>query len=128
MRFELTKTLIDNILFSMEDQNSEFLLYTAEAMVVCTENDEFYDAEAAEADDGRYISLPDWGPAEGFLLMERFAAGLHNPAAREELSAALDGYIQNGDLVLLKGSRGSALEQLTGILAGNAAERAGGDA
>ena len=36
-----------------------------------------------------------------------------------ELSRALDNYVKSGDLVLLKGSRGCALEQLTGILAGD---------
>jgi UDP-N-acetylmuramoyl-tripeptide--D-alanyl-D-alanine ligase len=34
-----------------------------------------------------------------------------------ELAAALKAYIRPGDLVLLKGSRGNALEQLTGVLA-----------
>jgi UDP-N-acetylmuramoyl-tripeptide--D-alanyl-D-alanine ligase len=40
----------------------------------------------------------------------------------ESLSRALDAYVQNGDLVLLKGSRGCALEQLSGMLTGKAAE------
>ena len=35
-----------------------------------------------------------------------------------ELSSALDCFVQTGDLVLLKGSRGCALERLTGMLAG----------
>jgi UDP-N-acetylmuramyl pentapeptide synthase len=34
----------------------------------------------------------------------------------DELSAALDQYVQNNDLVLLKGSRGCALERLSGML------------
>jgi len=34
----------------------------------------------------------------------------------DELSAALDSYVQTGDLVLLKGSRGCALERLTEML------------
>jgi len=34
----------------------------------------------------------------------------------EKLSAALDSYVQTGDLVLLKGSRGCALERLTEML------------
>jgi len=38
----------------------------------------------------------------------------------EELSAALDNCIKNGDLVLLKGSRGCALEALTEIFTGKA--------
>ncbi|MCL2320434.1 MAG: UDP-N-acetylmuramoyl-tripeptide--D-alanyl-D-alanine ligase [Treponema sp.] len=37
-----------------------------------------------------------------------------------DLSRALDAYIKNGDLVLLKGSRGCALETLTGMLTGGA--------
>ena len=36
----------------------------------------------------------------------------------DELSAVLDDYVQTGDLVLLKGSRGCALERLTGMLTG----------
>jgi UDP-N-acetylmuramoyl-tripeptide--D-alanyl-D-alanine ligase len=35
-----------------------------------------------------------------------------------ELSSALDSYVQTGDLVLLKGSRGCALERLSGMLTG----------
>lgn len=35
-----------------------------------------------------------------------------------ELSRALDSYVQTTDLVLLKGSRGRALERLTGMLTG----------
>jgi GNAT superfamily N-acetyltransferase len=90
MQFELTGALIDDIVFSMENQNSEFLLDTREGMVVCPENDDFYDEEEAEKDEGRYINLPDWDPSEGFRLMEHFTAGLRSPAAREELSAALN--------------------------------------
>ena len=46
----------------------------------------------------------------------------------EELSRALDAYVQNGDLVLLKGSRGCNLEQLSGMLAGAAADPVSGEA
>jgi GNAT superfamily N-acetyltransferase len=86
MQFELTKALIDEILFFMEDQDGDFRLDTQEGMVLSTDDEEFDD----EADDDRYISLPDWGPSDGFRLMERFTAGLHNALIREELSAALD--------------------------------------
>jgi UDP-N-acetylmuramoyl-tripeptide--D-alanyl-D-alanine ligase len=46
----------------------------------------------------------------------------------KDLEEALDRYIRSGDLVLLKGSRGCALEQLTGVLTGEsaAAIRGGG--
>ena len=36
----------------------------------------------------------------------------------EKLSDAIDGFVQSGDLVLLKGSRGCALERLTDMLLG----------
>ena len=39
---------------------------------------------------------------------------------KDELSHALDKYVKEGDLVLLKGSRGCALESLTEILLGAA--------
>ena len=88
MRFELSGELIDELLFYMEDQNGEFFLDTSRGIVV---NDGETIAEQDEDDSNdRYITLPDWGPSEGFRLMERFIAGLHNPAARKELAAALD--------------------------------------
>jgi ribosomal protein S18 acetylase RimI-like enzyme len=85
MQFELTEALIDEILFFMEDQNSDFLLDTQEGVVLNTDDEEF-----EEDDDDRYISLPDWGPSDGFRLMEHFTTGLRNALVREELSAALD--------------------------------------
>jgi len=88
MQFELNQALIDEILFFMEDQDGEFLLDAQEGMVI-SRDDEGFDNEAFENGD-RYIGLPDWEPSDGFRLMERFTAGLHNALAREELSAALD--------------------------------------
>jgi len=85
MHFELSQALIDEILFFMEDQEGKFRLDTQEGMVINTD-DEKFDKE----DDDCYVSLPDWGPSNGFRLMERFTAGLHNALVREELSAALN--------------------------------------
>ena len=93
MHFELTEALIDDILFSMEDQEGEFLLDTVEGVVVggmdgLDEFEEEYEADD-NGSDSRYISLPEWDSASGFRLMERFAAGLRNPLVRNELSSAL---------------------------------------
>jgi UDP-N-acetylmuramyl pentapeptide synthase len=38
----------------------------------------------------------------------------------EALAGELQGHIRSGDLVLLKGSRGCALERLSGVLVGEA--------
>jgi ribosomal protein S18 acetylase RimI-like enzyme len=94
MQFELTEALLDDILFSMEDQECEFMLDTVEG-VVCggPEGLDFLNDED-EADDesagSRYISLPEWASSDGFRLMERFAASFKNPLVRQELSSALN--------------------------------------
>jgi ribosomal protein S18 acetylase RimI-like enzyme len=85
MSFELTEALINDILFSMEDQKGTFLLDSREGVVVDGAGDL---EKPLEAD--RYIRLPKWGPVEGFRLMERFTAALRNPLVREELVAALN--------------------------------------
>jgi len=89
MQFELNQTLIDEIIFFMEDQSGEFLLDTQEGIVIKMDDEEF-DQDDFDADNGRYVSLPDWGPSDGFRLMEHFTAGLHNALVRGELSSALD--------------------------------------
>jgi ribosomal protein S18 acetylase RimI-like enzyme len=90
MQFELTEALIDDILFSMEDQDGEYWFDTVEGIVSGGPDGlDAYDVEAEE-DGGRYISLPEWDSASGFRLMERFAARFRNPLIREELSSALD--------------------------------------
>ena len=87
MQFELSQALIDEILFFMEDQDGEFLLDAQEGMVISADDEGL---GKDDENDDRYIGLPDWGPSDGFRLMEHFTAGLHNALAREELSAALN--------------------------------------
>jgi ribosomal protein S18 acetylase RimI-like enzyme len=91
MQFELTEALIDDILFSMENQDMEFYLDTKEGVVVSPNDDEFLGQEEEESDSREnWIDLPHWESSDGFRLMEKFAAGLRNPLVREELSSALD--------------------------------------
>jgi len=93
MQFELTEALIDDILFAMEDQMGEFILDTVEGVVAGGVDDPDFSEEDLDEDDGeggeRYIDLPEWDSADGFRLMERFAAGFRNPIVRDELSSAL---------------------------------------
>jgi len=94
MQFELTEALIDEILFSMEDQEGEFYIDTKEGVVGGGyDNDAILDDQDEEEDgweSGRFISLPEWDSASGFRLMERFTTGLKNPLVREELNSALN--------------------------------------
>jgi ribosomal protein S18 acetylase RimI-like enzyme len=88
MQFKLTDVLIDEILFSMEDQNGLFFIDTQQGVVVSGDN---LESEAPGADDeNRYIDLPDWDSSEGYRLMEHFTAGFRNPVLRRQLAAALD--------------------------------------
>ncbi|MDR3303576.1 MAG: GNAT family N-acetyltransferase [Treponema sp.] len=80
--FELTETLVDDILFSMEDQEGDFSMDTQKVVIVRS-------AELKD-DHSRYITIPEWNSSDGFRLMERFNAGIRNPLPREELSAALN--------------------------------------
>jgi ribosomal protein S18 acetylase RimI-like enzyme len=88
MRFELDNTLIDDILFYMENQDGDFLLDTQKPCVIDINNND-YD-EDTDYNDDRFISIPDWGPGDGYRLMEKFAANLKNPLIRKELSDALN--------------------------------------
>ncbi|MDR0722525.1 MAG: GNAT family N-acetyltransferase [Treponema sp.] len=89
MCFELTEALIHDILFSMEDQEGNFLLDTQQGVVVRidSEGDEAMGARAAPTG---YQVLPAWNPADGYQLMKKFTAGFKNPLIRTELTAALD--------------------------------------
>ena len=97
MRFELDDILIEQIIFSMENQDGDFLLDTREGIVIdlnweTRDEDEDEDEENDDDDDdsGRYISLPDWTSNDGYRLMEKFTTGLKNPVLRQELTAALN--------------------------------------
>jgi GNAT superfamily N-acetyltransferase len=105
MKFALTDALLDDIIFSMESQFGERYLDTKKGCVVNAENepepDEFdadetgtgYDDDKCtkiEKDSERFIDLPSWDSADGFALMEHFAAGLRNTVAQKKLTAALN--------------------------------------
>ncbi|MDR2110769.1 MAG: GNAT family N-acetyltransferase, partial [Spirochaetaceae bacterium] len=87
MRFELTEALLNKIQDSLEDQKGEFLEDTQEGLVVGGEEDNFGDPDGGGE---RFIPLPEWGSAQGYRLMERFAAGFKNVIIREKLTTALD--------------------------------------
>ncbi|GHV69996.1 hypothetical protein AGMMS49928_15530 [Spirochaetia bacterium] len=80
MHFELTEALINDILFSMEDQEGHFQVDTREGIVSAEDND----------DPDRFIPLPEWESSDGFRLMEHFAASFRNPLIRGELTQALN--------------------------------------
>jgi len=89
MQFELDKILIDDIIYFMENHDGDYLLDIQEGQVVDINNHDYGEDTDFENDD-RFICLPEWSSADGYRLMERFAAGLKKPVVREELARALN--------------------------------------
>jgi len=87
MTFILSPEIIDDIMFSMENQN-EILSFDA-LEGICVDMDEIDDDYETVIDDQRYYDLPDWTSAQGFRVMEQFIARVHNPLLREALLNAL---------------------------------------
>jgi len=89
MLFELDDILIDEIIFCMENQDSEFVLDTQEVKI--TDNQNKDNAQKNDlTDNERFISLPVWNSNDGYRLMEKFAGDLKNPVVRQELKNALN--------------------------------------
>lgn len=82
MQFELTDEVINQLVFSMEDQNEKNIFDSVQKIVVETKADE-------QTDTDRYYSLPIWNSVNGFKIMEHFVSVLHSPLAREELRTAI---------------------------------------
>lgn len=89
MTFELTDSLKNDILFAMEDQNSQSVLDAEKKAVVkaCFSGDGIQ-GEVAADEEKRY-SLPAWTSDDGFSLMEQFAESCRSPFARSELKRCL---------------------------------------
>ncbi len=81
--FELTKELVDQILYGMENQDHEYCLDVRSVQVVrCDQCPDPDDPESC-------IAIPDWRPVDGFNVMESFLTGLRNPVYRENLREIL---------------------------------------
>lgn len=82
MEFELSSELINEIVFSMEDQTDLYCLDSEITLLVKK-------TEVTNPDPDRYYSLPVWDSISGFRLMEHFVVSLNNPIVREELRSIL---------------------------------------
>ena len=79
----LSSTVIDQILFAMEDQENH-TVFNLDSFSVETLQEENLVAEA------RIVALPSWSSSDGFRMMREFAESLHNPAVQDELHDVLD--------------------------------------
>ena len=78
---ELTRELVDQIIFGMENQEHEFYLDL--------ESGELVSDEEGDVDSDDLEAIPDWTSVDGYNLMERFVLDLHNPIYRERLRRIL---------------------------------------
>jgi len=87
--FNLDDAILEEIIFAMENQQLECMIDAGTGDIV-TINDDSVDTELGELDgDVDLIEPPEWSSADGFELMESFAAGVSDPVARTALAAAL---------------------------------------
>ncbi|MBQ9538126.1 MAG: GNAT family N-acetyltransferase, partial [Treponema sp.] len=92
MNFELADSLLDEIIYSMEDQGTDVVIDAQEGAVLPVDGDigpSFDDIDDDKS--GRYYSLPKWTSSDGFELLRDFTNSLHSPLAREDLKRALNG-------------------------------------
>ncbi len=80
---ELSKELVDQVIFGMENQDQLFFLDLDRGKVI--------GGDEAEAIDGEpdLEEIPEWRSVDGYNLMERFVADLKNPIVKHELQSIL---------------------------------------
>lgn len=94
MKFELTERLLEDILFSMENQQDTCFVDAETGMLIpiTAKNTADFAADAsgaAQTSDKRYYDIPSWNSVSGFRLMEQFCASLRNPPAKQALRDVL---------------------------------------
>ncbi len=78
--FELNDSLLDDIVFAMEDQDKGSRVDLASGGIV---------PRSPETEGDGFADPPEWSSRQGFRLMEDFLATVRSPSARQELTAAL---------------------------------------
>lgn len=82
---QLSDEFMYQLIFCMEDQANSYVLDLADGTLIQKEDL----TEADRKDDERFLDLPQWRPADGFRVMEKFVASLRNPIYRQQLHDAL---------------------------------------
>lgn len=83
--FELNDTILERVIFAMEDQSKAYL-------VDCDSGDLVQKSGVQQLGPGamdRLVEPPAWTSNDGFKLMELFASSVRNPELKTELSQAL---------------------------------------
>ncbi len=81
MEFNLSEELINEIIFSMEDQTDNYILDALTVRII--------KSDTIQCDENRYYNLPTWDSLQGFKMRERFILLLRNPLLRAKLRETL---------------------------------------
>ena len=84
--FDLTEEIVNQIIFSMENQNRAFLIRLRDGLVIPAER---RGEESGALPGDRYESPPLWKSSDGYQMMERFVVTIRNPLVREQLKEIL---------------------------------------
>ncbi|WP_156104651.1 GNAT family N-acetyltransferase [Spirochaeta lutea] len=88
MQVRLTRELLDQVVFGMENQELNFFLDMETGEILSFDEGQT-DTILEDPESKRYVPIPEWTSTDGYNLMEKFVAGLRNPLARERLRAIL---------------------------------------
>lgn len=80
--FILDSSKLNEILYNMENQNKD-------SVIVISTGEILYHETFTGIDRDTTYPLPEWGPVEGFRIMNEFVSGLKNPLVKEELKFVL---------------------------------------
>lgn len=86
MIFELTDSLVSDILFAMEDQTNTSFVDAQTASLVSKDSA----LNSGGPDSERFYALPEWTSGDGYALLVSFTENLHSPLAHTELKNVLD--------------------------------------
>jgi ribosomal protein S18 acetylase RimI-like enzyme len=87
--FDLSDKIIDEILFAMENQHTEFMV-AAETGRLLILGDDSPESDLSGMDEGDdLLEPPEWTSGDGYSLMESFTAGVADPISRSALTAAI---------------------------------------
>ncbi|MEN6398899.1 MAG: GNAT family N-acetyltransferase [Rectinema sp.] len=92
--FELTDTILERIIFAMEDQSKSFLVDLATGELVdkttrATKIDQVHPTAESGQLAEQLVPPPGWESADGFKMMELYVATVRNPELKVQLSQAL---------------------------------------
>ncbi len=86
----LSEALLDSIIFSMEDQVTSYFIDLKDEQLISEDEMRYILEEDEHESSSRFLPIPDWTPADGFRLMEKFVSKIRNPRVQENLIRALE--------------------------------------